>query len=209
VRYNPGTVRRFGPILFNTLTVLSLVLFITTVFLWMRSYSVEDTLMPPSAVPGWGALSTGRGRLAFVRAHFTDPAKEMRRVTPESQGVTSRVTSRRIRWYYESNTPRQYHWLKSSPTDLRLAGFAYQRGIVNLWDLRVVTLPLWAVTLALSVLPMLGIRRVLRRRQRRGCCRRCGYDLRATPERCPECGAQNHPSSSSTPTDCASMHAQR
>jgi len=43
-----------------------------------------------------------------------------------------------------------------------------------------------AMTLPLPVLRALSI---FRKRARPGCCRHCGYDLRATPARCPECGA--------------------
>jgi len=49
-------------------------------------------------------------------------------------------------------------------------------------------LPLATVT---AVLPLVWLRREIRRRRRikAGHCLSCGYDLRASPERCPECGA--------------------
>ena len=51
--------------------------------------------------------------------------------------------------------------------------------------------PAWALALLLAAPPALIVRRWLKRRRdaRRGLCLRCGYDLRATPGRCPECGA--------------------
>jgi hypothetical protein len=51
-------------------------------------------------------------------------------------------------------------------------------------------LPLWFVVVVLSVLPAMRMVAAVRARKRRvGRCHRCGYDLRATPDRCPECGA--------------------
>lgn len=62
------------------------------------------------------------------------------------------------------------------------------------WVLRVGA-PFFALIPFLLALPALWLARQLalqiraRRRARQGCCFVCNYDLRATPERCPECGA--------------------
>lgn len=54
-----------------------------------------------------------------------------------------------------------------------------------------VTIPYWATLTLAGVLPLADAWR--RWRTRRATCRRvcatCGYDLRASPDRCPECGA--------------------
>jgi hypothetical protein len=44
----------------------------------------------------------------------------------------------------------------------------------------------WFLTLLLALWPAKWVRR--RKQGGNGMCRQCGYDLRATPAKCPECG---------------------
>jgi hypothetical protein len=60
-------------------------------------------------------------------------------------------------------------------------------------SLSILFIPYWIVLGALGFLPAVWLfvtaRHLLRKRPSDGtCCLVCGYDLRATPERCPECG---------------------
>ena len=57
---------------------------------------------------------------------------------------------------------------------------------------RFVTVPFWFLAVVFGAPPALVARAAWRRRAiHPGHCRRCGYDLRASPERCPECGAES------------------
>ncbi len=54
------------------------------------------------------------------------------------------------------------------------------------WDVRIVMLPYWTILLAFA---FFAARAAIRAKAPvPGHCCVCGYDLRATPDRCPECG---------------------
>jgi hypothetical protein len=75
----------------------------------------------------------------------------------------------------------------------------FEDGELELWFLRTSVdshaIPYWVLLTLLLILPALwmgnciqALRRMRRRRINNGFCGVCGYDLRATPHRCPECG---------------------
>ena len=83
-------------------------------------------------------------------------------------------------------------WLPLQPNRL---GFAVRAGNSAGTRLHYVVFPLWALVLACLPAPALRlrcavVRRIRDRRAQSGQCVRCGYDLRATPQRCPECGGK-------------------
>ena len=70
------------------------------------------------------------------------------------------------------------------------SGFLFQFQDFNpgiaMW---MITVPLWAISLAAGLIPLRQLYLRLRRKRLGGFfCMNCGYDLRATPQRCPECG---------------------
>ena len=174
--------------LINCLTGLSLLLFLVAAVMWVRSHwRIDNVYATPSVnrgyFHGWSGsrwlelqLVTGRdARLppaphAWYEAFSVDAA--LRDYGP---GVTDKV--RRNRGF-------------------RGIGFAWYRGQFIFGQREWGVFLTWPLPMALAAaLPVgrviLGVRARARRRRRSGknVCTACGYDLRATPERCPECGA--------------------
>jgi hypothetical protein len=69
-------------------------------------------------------------------------------------------------------------------------------------SISIVYIPLSTVSPILALLPavwiVLALRRYLSQKPKEGHCAVCGYDLRATPEKCPECGTIQRPTTQST-----------
>jgi hypothetical protein len=201
-------LRRLGRILLAACAILSLLLLIALTCLWVRGYSRCDTLSRSNAT----ALPLTDAARAFAKQRNYDPtfiAHHSGSFVTSVQGrlllfysarddVTSRWDEKfrekyvdRPMWKLEQFPPSQFAvhrdtllhrlgfemWEKQYPGDFHTV----QRN----W-----MIPIWLPMLVCLIAPTVWYRRCSRVRHRRkhNLCMRCGYDLRESPQRCPECG---------------------
>ncbi len=172
----------------KTLTILSLIGLLLSVGLWGVSY------FPAWCIPPWGipfaSLRGGRIGLYFAKegiawersqyvqglAFTIDPTSPVPNTMEYNPGV-----------YFSGSVDWTTRW---SPA-------MSQRNSNVWWGILV---PLWIPTVLFSAMFWwLGPRHRRRKRKKLGLCLKCGYDLRASKDRCPECGTEFEKSCSARP----------
>jgi len=194
--------------LFYLLATLCLALGILSLILWVRSYSVSEAIgvgkvrHPEPATIRMDDLRiwSARGGVGIYFSQTWNPAG----------------TTQSWEWFHQTDTAMQYPYTTSAvagvdQTRHEFGPFSYSQIRFKHDDLWIqidnnplqylaersvqtsLVFPYWSCALISFALPLLAGRRLWRKRRSRrrvrlGLCRACGYDLRTSPERCPECG---------------------
>jgi hypothetical protein len=170
---------------FNLAGALSLLLSAALLLLWARSHLGETVL-----------VESAPGQLLLIG--IDGPAKD---VVGARGGMTRDQFVQRLGWPGGASPPAPP---APSMSEHRLLGFLLMRGgsgtmevphrgggyEVRAYPFVIVGIPYWFLALLPLVFFGVWVRytRRQRRRRRAGRCLECGYDVRATPDRCPECG---------------------
>ena len=171
--------------LFTLASALSLLLFATTAALWVLSFrgctglSVVDDTDPGDA--HWRDFFVYRGKAGTLTAGYD---------AGMSNVDSFETRGRHRQWRFVGKPP----WLvenavgfaEEGMVDWQFAGISTAESHGGYWQILV---PFWFVPVTFAPLPAWWALAMIRGRARRSRCRKCGYDLRATPDRCPECGS--------------------
>jgi hypothetical protein len=190
--------RTLGRFLLAAATSLSLLVCMAGIAAWAGSYWACETLGwyanrwhgQHCDVQGYGLSSDSGGLLIFCLrrdAHIRpgdDEGEWFKRDNPDLYGFN-----------HFSHEPAGYPYMTDYAGQGR-AGFGHFFGSpqspnpLMTYDDHFVVFPAWLIVVVAAVLPARWLATSVRRRRasRLGLCLRCGYDLRASGGRCPECG---------------------
>ncbi|HEY7115683.1 MAG TPA: hypothetical protein VH475_03800 [Tepidisphaeraceae bacterium] len=190
-------MKRVLRLLLDAAALLLLGLTVTTLVLWLRSYHVAETFAwHAGSDPGRPRyVYCSRGRLGLVVCENTMTPEQMKAgnlmFAPPPPGIRYSRQDADARRQRPDDLDRSWMFFRPA-VDRSWGGFRYRAGLMALGSTRQWVVPFWAPTALLAVPAALAAVRLGRRLRRwragPGRCAFCGYDLRATPERCPECG---------------------
>ena len=175
-------------LLVNLLAALSLLISLAFATLWVRSHYIRDLYIFSVNGGDVHAVQSILGRL-HVKTDFLPPGA---RSIGAAQHNADRLAPNAIWNGALSGYPARAEW--------RAGGFivqTYTRSQMNFLMMaapivtrhRLIVVPYWALTTLFAALPGCWLfHRLLLRRRAPGLCGKCGYDLRASTEKCPECG---------------------
>jgi hypothetical protein len=217
-------VRRLPRILLNVVTTLSLLLCVAGAVAWVRSYRACETATTFRLSVAPGVLTSTVDGLRWRRGTLLC---SMRIVTctwdpdaPSDTSGRSRQHEEARGYAFESNPVEDQNGLIAPNSERRSLGpigvahhsevdpkvgrqVPLKPGERNTLDEKQFDIRLWLVVLLFAAIPSVRAVRFSQRwrraRRATGLCRQCGYDLRATPDRCPECGAMRHAASPASP----------
>jgi len=184
--------------LFAILSALSLMLCVATCALWARSHRVLDQV-------GWGGWSivqpvlqgrevTARERTRCItggRGELLFEGRSQESTMPQwaAEDLIQKHGVQSPRWKSVTLVDGMLVVDETSPLWRRM-GFNWNVRAGRTLSTRYyeAAVPLGAIALPLAFLPTAWLVARRRRSRRRGVCATCGYDLRASRGRCPECG---------------------
>ena len=184
--YYSHSGRHVRRILANVLSAISLLLFAATVVLWVRSYIVWDYIAR-YRVTSTSFISREGGMAVHVIywGGYVDAPPNSGWDYIRYPAIMEPVSERRANGETQQLRSLGFVIITGTPTPPSggRSGIAAPS-----WSIRV---PYWFLLLVTGSLPSIRmLRSVIRTfRRTRGHCVLCGYDLRATPDHCPECGA--------------------
>ena len=156
-------------------TIVSLLLCLATLVMWQRSFRHCDALISQRGPTDRVTLTSEFGLLAFE-------------IESPQQGVILPGWS-----YFDKPLPRRFGKHDDVLGVAVYQGTARHFLLLPPTKLQGVSIPYWLLFSLAAAAPTLWLIRwrraiLARRRMGRGLCGRCGYDLRASVDRCPECG---------------------
>ena len=171
----------------NRVTSLSLLACVAVLTLWVRSHWYEDVI-GRTWHHGSAHVNSYRGRLTLRVSNLPDRGATFRHV--DRLDGTDEIPPRflRTRWNRMGFVFQEDRHPRAQPAWDKILAARGRRSF--LLRTRHAGVPHWLLAALLAVAPVARVPGVVvRRRGRRlGLCAACGYDLRTTRRRCPECG---------------------